>query len=111
MATVFAAHAAVAWSTSQTIENLKAGMVTRQLIGQAVGLLMVRQDMSETDALDALATAPHNGSTSSCDSSRSRSCIPLGRVRLPHPGSGDRPETASVRGVPQASDFVDFWDF
>ncbi len=57
VATVFAAHAAVAWSTSQAIENLKAGMVTRQLIGQAVGLLMVRQDMSEADALDALRRA------------------------------------------------------
>jgi GAF domain-containing protein len=57
VATVFAAHAAVAWSTAQTIENLKAGLVTRQLIGQAVGLLMVRQDMSETDALDALRRA------------------------------------------------------
>ncbi len=57
VATVFAAHAAVAWSTSRTIENLRAGMVTRQLIGQAVGLLMVRQGMSEDDALDALRRA------------------------------------------------------
>jgi len=57
VATVFAAHAAVAWSTSQTIENLRAGMVTRQLIGQAVGLLMVRQGMSESDALEALRRA------------------------------------------------------
>jgi GAF domain-containing protein len=57
VATVFAAHAAVAWSTSRAIENLKTGMETRQLIGQAVGLLMVRQDMSETDALDALRRA------------------------------------------------------
>lgn len=57
IATVFAAHAAVAWSTSQMIENLKTGMVTRQLIGQAVGLLMVRQDMTESDALDALRRA------------------------------------------------------
>ena len=32
-------------------------METRQLIGQAVGLLMVRQDMSEADALDALRRA------------------------------------------------------
>jgi GAF domain-containing protein len=57
VATVFAAHAAVAWSTSQTIENLKVGLVTRQLIGQAVGLLMVRQNMSESDALEALKRA------------------------------------------------------
>jgi GAF domain-containing protein len=57
VATVFAAHASIAWSTSQTIENLKVGLVTRQLIGQAVGFLMVRQNMSETDALDALKRA------------------------------------------------------
>ena len=57
VATVFAAHAAVAWSTSQTIENLKVGMVTRQLIGQAVGLLMVRQGITESDALEALRRA------------------------------------------------------
>jgi GAF domain-containing protein len=57
VATVFAAHAAVAWSTSQMIENLKAGMATRQLIGQAVGLLMARQDMNESDALEALRRA------------------------------------------------------
>ncbi len=57
VATVFAAHAAVAWSNSLAIENLKAGMVTRQLIGQAVGLLMARQDMAEAEALDALRRA------------------------------------------------------
>jgi GAF domain-containing protein len=57
IATVFAAHAAVAWSTSQAIENLKVGLITRQLIGQAVGLLMARQHMSESDALDALQRA------------------------------------------------------
>jgi GAF domain-containing protein len=57
VATVFAAHAAVAWSTSQTIQNLKGGLATRQLIGQAVGLLMERQNMTETDALDALKRA------------------------------------------------------
>jgi len=57
VATVFAAHAAVAWSTSRTIENLKGGLVTRQLIGQAVGLLMVRQNMTESDALDSLKRA------------------------------------------------------
>jgi len=57
VATVFAAHAAVAWSTSQMIENLRIGMVTRQLIGQAVGLLMSRQDMTESDALEALRRA------------------------------------------------------
>jgi GAF domain-containing protein len=55
--TVFAAHAAVAWSTSLALENLRAGMTSRQLIGQAVGLLMARQNMSESEALTALKRA------------------------------------------------------
>jgi AmiR/NasT family two-component response regulator len=55
--TVFPAHAAAAWLTSQAIENLKAGMITRQLIGEAVGLLMARQHLSEDAAFDALKRA------------------------------------------------------
>ena len=55
--TVFAAHAAVAWSTSQKIANLEAGMISRQVIGQATGLLMARQSMSESEALSALKRA------------------------------------------------------
>jgi GAF domain-containing protein len=55
--TVFAAHAAVAWSTSKTIEDLQAGLASRQLIGQATGLLMARQHMSETDAFAVLSRA------------------------------------------------------
>jgi transcriptional regulator with GAF, ATPase, and Fis domain len=54
---VFAAHAAVAWSTSQRIENLESAMLSRQLIGQAVGLLMARQSISDTEAFDALKRA------------------------------------------------------
>jgi putative methionine-R-sulfoxide reductase with GAF domain len=55
--TVFAAHAAVAWSTSQEIANLEAGLISRQVIGQATGLLMARQNMSESEALSALKHA------------------------------------------------------
>jgi transcriptional regulator with GAF, ATPase, and Fis domain len=54
---VFAAHAAVAWSTSRTIGNLETAMETRQLIGTAVGLIMARQEVSETEAFDMLRRA------------------------------------------------------
>ena len=54
---VFAAHAAVAWSTSQEIQNLQAGMSSRQLIGEATGILMARQDISEQEAFDMLRRA------------------------------------------------------
>ena len=54
---VFAAHAAVAWSTSRTIENLRKGLQTRELIGEAVGILMAREDVSEAEAFDILTRA------------------------------------------------------
>jgi hypothetical protein len=54
---VFAAHAAVAWSTSRDIQNLQAGMDSRQLIGEATGILMARQNISEEEAFDMLRRA------------------------------------------------------
>lgn len=54
---VFATHAAVAWSTSHTIQSLRHGMDSRQVIGQAVGLLMARQHVGEDEAFDMLRRA------------------------------------------------------
>jgi transcriptional regulator with GAF, ATPase, and Fis domain len=54
---VFAAHAAVAWSTSRTIDNLRKGLQTREVIGEAVGILMARQDVSEGEAFNILTRA------------------------------------------------------
>jgi len=51
---IFAAHAAVAWSTSQAIENLRQGMESRQLIGEATGILMAREHISAEAAFDIL---------------------------------------------------------
>jgi transcriptional regulator with GAF, ATPase, and Fis domain len=55
--TVFAAHASVAWSTSQEIEELEARLISRQVIGQAVGMLMARENVSEADAFRMLKNA------------------------------------------------------
>jgi len=54
---VFATHAAVAWSTARKIENLQAGLQTRQLIGTATGILMNRQGLSQVEAFDVLRRA------------------------------------------------------
>jgi hypothetical protein len=54
---VFAAHSAVAWSTSRTIESLKSGMTSGQMIGQAIGMLRARQNLSEEEAFDVLRRA------------------------------------------------------
>jgi GAF domain-containing protein len=54
---VFATHAAVAWKNSRMVENLAAGMKSRQMIGEAVGLIMARQEISEDEAFSVLQRA------------------------------------------------------
>ncbi|WP_165949335.1 GAF and ANTAR domain-containing protein [Kribbella turkmenica] len=51
---LLAAHAAVAYSGAQREENLLAAIETRDLIGQAVGLLMERYSISSGRAFDTL---------------------------------------------------------
>jgi transcriptional regulator with GAF, ATPase, and Fis domain len=57
MAALFATHAALAWSVSQTIADLRAGIDTRQLIGEATGILMARQHVTRAEAFDVLRRA------------------------------------------------------
>ena len=63
---VFAAHAAVAWSTSQTEENLRTGMESRQLIGEATGILMARQGVSESEVVDMLRQGSQRSNIELC---------------------------------------------
>ncbi len=51
---LLAAHAAVAYSGAQRTENLLAAIETRDLIGQAVGLLMERYSITSNRAFDTL---------------------------------------------------------
>ncbi|HVF75567.1 MAG TPA: GAF and ANTAR domain-containing protein [Acidimicrobiales bacterium] len=54
---VFAAHAAVALSHAQREAELRTGMATRDVIGQAKGILMVRQGIGEDEAFELLRRA------------------------------------------------------
>jgi len=54
---VFASHAAVALAGAEHEENLRAGMLTRDLIGQAKGILMERHKLTADQAFDLLARA------------------------------------------------------
>ena len=54
---VFATHAAVALSTAREVESLRQAMDTRGLIGQAIGLLMGREGVTEQEAFDMLVRA------------------------------------------------------
>jgi GAF domain-containing protein len=57
MAELFAVHAALAMGRARTEEQLRAGMSTRTLIGQAIGLLMERYGIDEDAAFAFLSRA------------------------------------------------------
>ncbi|MDP9070733.1 MAG: GAF and ANTAR domain-containing protein [Actinomycetota bacterium] len=54
---VFAAHAAVALSSAQREEHLEKALESRDVIGQAKGILMARQDVTSDEAFDMLRRA------------------------------------------------------
>lgn len=54
---VFAAHAAVALATARKEEGLEAALGSRDVIGQAKGLLMAREDISSDEAFTVLRRA------------------------------------------------------
>lgn len=51
---VLAAHAAVAWQTAPSRENLEEALKTREVIGQAKGMLMERHRISGDAAFEQL---------------------------------------------------------
>ena len=54
---VFAAHAAVALASAQREEHLERALESRDVIGQAKGILMARQDVTPDRAFDILRRA------------------------------------------------------
>lgn len=55
--TVFAAHAAVALASAQREEHLETAIESRDVIGQAKGVLMARQNVSSEEAFEILRRA------------------------------------------------------
>ncbi|WP_030037992.1 GAF and ANTAR domain-containing protein, partial [Streptomyces resistomycificus] len=51
---LLASHAAVALASARTIDQLEHAMDTRHAIGEAMGILMERHQMSEDDAFNVL---------------------------------------------------------
>ncbi|TQJ90923.1 GAF and ANTAR domain-containing protein [Streptomyces sp. SLBN-31] len=51
---LLASHAAVALADARTIDQLQHAMETRHAIGEAMGILMERHRLSESDAFDVL---------------------------------------------------------
>ncbi len=60
-AELFAAHAAIALSNAHERDTLNTGLSTRKVIGQALGILMERYEMSEDRAFTFLVRASNEG--------------------------------------------------
>ena len=58
MASVFAVHAAVAPATARREEQLEGKADSRDIIGMAKGIVMVRQYVTEDEAFEILRRRP-----------------------------------------------------
>ncbi len=63
IAELFAAHAAVALGYARDVDNLNQALRNRQLIGQAIGILMERYELTEERATAFLVRASSHGNT------------------------------------------------
>jgi GAF domain-containing protein len=59
----FAAHAAIAYARTFDRQNLETALVTRNLIGQAQGILMERHKITADRAFEVLVTASQQSNT------------------------------------------------
>lgn len=84
IAAVFATHASVAWSASQAMIDLQTGLDTRQLIGEATGILMAREHLTSPEAFDILRRASQRLNVKLRDIARD--------VVKPPDGAGTRPD-------------------
>jgi hypothetical protein len=62
-AELFATHAAVAFGKACEVHNLSEGLVTRKVIGQAIGLIMAKYDTTEDAAFAFLRRASSHANT------------------------------------------------
>jgi transcriptional regulator with GAF, ATPase, and Fis domain len=60
---LLASHAAVAMATAERVGNLKFGLQTRTLIGEAIGIIMVRHRLTDDEAFARLTKASQNSNT------------------------------------------------
>ncbi|MDT0406724.1 MULTISPECIES: GAF and ANTAR domain-containing protein [Streptomyces] len=60
---LLASHAAVAFSSARTDEQLQEAIATRHLIGEAMGILMGRHHLTEDQAFDLLRTHSQRSNT------------------------------------------------
>ena len=85
---VFAARASIALSHADRVLNLRRAIGTRQVIGEAVGILMERHRISADDAFERLVSASQN------------SQVKLRELATRVTETGQEPEDAAQEGDP-----------
>jgi len=88
VAPVFAARASIALTHADRVLNLRRAIGTRQVIGEAVGILMERHRISADDAFERLVTASQN------------SHVKLRELARRVTETGEEPEDAAREGDP-----------
>jgi GAF domain-containing protein len=63
LAELFAAHAAIAMGRAREVDQLHEGMMARKVIGQAIGILMERHQITEERAFAFLSRASQTSNT------------------------------------------------
>lgn len=67
---LLASHAAVAFATARTDEQMQEAITTRHLIGEAMGILMGKHHVTEDQAFDLLRTRSQRTNTKLRDVAR-----------------------------------------
>jgi transcriptional regulator with GAF, ATPase, and Fis domain len=67
---VFAAHSSVAWNAARRDEQFKKALASRDVIGQAKGILMERSDINAVAAFDLLRKISQESNTKIVDVAR-----------------------------------------
>jgi len=90
--TVFATHASVAMSTAQHDSQMDLALASRDLIGQAKGILMNREGVTAEQAFDMLRTASQRLNMKLRDVAERVTYT--GEIPPPRPATGRRPDEA-----------------
>lgn len=91
VATLFASHIALALGKARHDSNLSAGLQSRQLIGQAIGIVMERYELDEDRAFQYLTRVSQNSNLKLRDvaaelvaSTNERNALPPGMIHENH---------------------------
>jgi hypothetical protein len=96
LAVVYAAHTTVAWNIVRREDQFHSALASRDVIGQAKGILMERFDIDAVDAFELLRRLSQQSNTELTEiAQRVVTSAHPPRARSPHTGGPDRRRPSS----------------